>query len=197
MPRVIAGTLGGRRFAAPPGERTRPTSERVREALASALAARLPGAVVLDLFAGSGAYAIEARSRGAARTVSVDVARQATRVLADNIAALGLTDAEVITADARTFCADPRGGPFDLVLADPPYAYPAGALAACLAALARADALTPGALVVLERDRRDLDALERVRPAGFAALRERRYGDTVLVWWRYDGAEDVPDADPP
>lgn len=194
MPRVVAGALGGRRFAAPPGGATRPTAERVREALFSALAVDLPGAVVVDLFAGSGALAIEALSRGAARAVLVESGRRAAAVIGRNLADLGLDDppgrALVRGVDARAFCAAPEGGPFDVVLADPPYDLPAPALAGCVADLATAGALRPGARIVLERDRRGVEALEAARPAAVAPERVRAYGDTVLVWWR--AGEEAP-----
>ncbi len=194
MPRVIAGALGGRRFAAPSGEATRPTPERVREALFSALAADLPDAVVLDLFAGSGALAIEALSRGASRAVLVESGRRAVAVIRRNLGDLGLDEpagrALVRGVAARAFCAAPEGGPFDVVLADPPYDLPAEALAACVGDLAAAGALRPGARVVLERDRRGVEALEAARPPAVAPERVRAYGDTVLVWWR--ASDEVP-----
>lgn len=194
MPRIIAGALGGRRFSAPPGEATRPTAERVREALFSALAADLPGAAVLDLFAGSGALAIEALSRGASHAVLVESSRRAVAVIRRNLGDLGLEEppgrALVRGIDARTFCAAPEGGPFDVVLADPPYDLPAEALAACVGDLHAAGGLRPGARVVLERDRRGVEALEAARPAAVASERVRAYGDTVLVWWR--ASDEVP-----
>ena len=109
MPRVIAGSAGGRRFSAPAGQGTRPTTDRVREALFSALAPELPGAAVLDLFAGSGALSIEALSRGAARAVLVERDRRAAAVASRNLEQLGLDGGRVVQTDVRTFCAAVSG----------------------------------------------------------------------------------------
>src|SRR5918999_4707697 len=132
--RVIAGRYGGRRLQAPPGAATRPTSDRVREALFSVLGGRVDGANVLDLFAGSGALGIEALSRGAAEATFVDSAPAAARAVRANLEALGL-EAEVHRADARAFLRAARKGgrQYDLVLIDPPYRR-AAALARELAA---------------------------------------------------------------
>ena len=179
MPRVIAGALGGRRFAAPSGEATRPTAERVREALFSALAADLPDAVVLDLFAGSGALAIEALSRGASRAVLVESGRRAVAVIRRNLGDLGLDEpagrALVRGVAARAFCAAPEGGPFDVVLADPPYDTSDAELGAVLDALVAH--LAPGARVSVERSRR---AGAVPWPPHLGDPDARRYGDTVL-----------------
>jgi 16S rRNA (guanine966-N2)-methyltransferase len=171
--RVIAGTYGGRRLQAPPGDATRPTSDRVREALFSILGPRVAGARVLDLFAGSGALGLEALSRGAAGATFVDSAPAAVRAVAANLTALG-AEAEVIRADALRWL---RGATlaarhYDLVFLDPPYRR-AGELGAPLSA-ALAPVLAAGALVVTEADRRA--PLELTMPA----YDERRYGDTLI-----------------
>jgi 16S rRNA (guanine966-N2)-methyltransferase len=127
--RVIAGTWGGRRLQAPPGDATRPTSDRVREALFSVLARRVDGARVLDLFAGSGALGIEALSRGAASATFVDSAPAALKALRANLDALGAE------AEVRPYRLASRLG---------------GELSAILPAV-----LAPGAAVVAESDRRD------------------------------------------
>jgi 16S rRNA (guanine966-N2)-methyltransferase len=171
--RVIAGQYGGRRLQAPPGEATRPTSDRVREALFSVLGARVEHARVLDLFAGSGALGIEALSRGAAEATFVDNAPAAIRAVRANLAAIG-AEAEVRRADARRFLgsASAAGREYDLVFLDPPYRLArrlGGELAAALPAV-----LAPGATVVAESDRRhDLEL-------GLPILDERRYGDTLI-----------------
>jgi 16S rRNA (guanine966-N2)-methyltransferase len=171
--RVIAGRWGGRRLQAPPGDATRPTSDRVREALFSVLGDRVDGARVLDLFAGSGALGIEALSRGAAHATFVDSAPAAIRSLTANLSALG-ADAEVRRADARRFlgAASANGRHYDLVFLDPPYRL-AGRLGGELAAALPA-VLAPGAVVVTESDRRVPLELE------LALIDERRYGDTLI-----------------
>ncbi len=145
--RVIAGRWGGRRLQAPPGDATRPTSDRVREALFSVLGDRVDGARVLDLFAGSGALGIEALSRGAASATFVDSAPAAIRSLTANLSALG-ADAEVRRADVRRFlgAASATGRHYDLVFLDPPYRL-AGRLGGAGAAGVRA-VLAPGGVVV-------------------------------------------------
>jgi 16S rRNA (guanine966-N2)-methyltransferase len=171
--RVIAGRWGGRRLQAPPGEATRPTSDRVREALFSVLGDRVDGARVLDLFAGSGALGIEALSRGAAHATFVDSAPAAIRSLTANLSALG-ADAEVRRADARRFlgAASANGRHYDLVFLDPPYRL-AGRLGGELATALPA-VLAPDAVVVTESDRRAPLELE------LELIDERRYGDTLI-----------------
>jgi 16S rRNA (guanine966-N2)-methyltransferase len=172
--RVVAGRLGGRRLAAPRGAATRPTSDRVREALFAALG-DVSGAEVLDLFAGSGALGIEALSRGAAHATFVDSAPAAVAAVRRNLAGLALEDtAEVRRQDARAFLRNARraGRHYDLVFLDPPYRR-AAALAAVLSQ-ALPPVLAPGARVVAESDRRaPLDL-------ALTLVDERRYGDTVI-----------------
>lgn len=180
MTRIIAGQARGRRLSVPTSG-TRPTSDRVRESLFAALeSARGPwvGARVLDLFAGSGALGLEALSRGAAHARLVERDRGALAVLARNVKTLGLAGAQVQAGDVTRLAQTPAPAqPYDLVLADPPYELAAAELVQVLAALATAGWLAPDAIVVLERGRRDG---EFDWPSGFAAQRERRYGDTVL-----------------
>jgi 16S rRNA (guanine966-N2)-methyltransferase len=171
--RVIAGRYGGRRLAAPRGAATRPTSDRVREALFSILGARVEDARVLDLFAGSGALGLEALSRGARQATFVESAPAALAALRTNLEALG-AEAEVVRADAVRWLRGASGGArqYDLVFLDPPYGRAAdlGApLSDSLPAL-----LAPGALVVAESDRRA--PLELT----ITATDERRYGDTLI-----------------
>jgi 16S rRNA (guanine966-N2)-methyltransferase len=171
--RVIAGRYGGRRLQAPPGEATRPTADRVREALFSVLGDRVHEARVLDLFAGSGALGIEALSRGAAEVTFVDSAPAAIRAVRANLKALGAS-AEVRRADARRFLgsASAASRQYDLIFLDPPYRL-AGRLGSELTAALPA-VLAPGAAVVAESDRRV--PLELDLPI----LDERRYGDTLI-----------------
>jgi 16S rRNA (guanine966-N2)-methyltransferase len=174
---VVGGRLRGRRLRAVPGRETRPTGDRVREALFAILGDRVEGARVLDLFAGTGALAIEALSRGAASAVLVEQAAPAVAVIRANLDALGLADrARVRRTRAETYLRSQRDGPFDLVLLDPPYAAPVGLVAGVLGRLART-ALAPGAVVVVEAAAR---AEAPPWPPGLTAERPRRYGDTAL-----------------
>jgi 16S rRNA (guanine(966)-N(2))-methyltransferase RsmD len=171
--RVIAGEWRGRPLKAPPGAATRPTSDRVREALFSILASRVPGARVLDLFAGSGALGIEALSRGAAHATFVDDAPAAIRAIEANLKAVG-SAAPVRRTDALRFLAGARdrGALYDLVFLDPPYRHAerlAPALSEALPAV-----LAPGAVAVAESDRRT--PLDLTLPLHD----ERRYGDTLI-----------------
>jgi 16S rRNA (guanine966-N2)-methyltransferase len=177
--RVIAGEFGGRRLQAPPGEETRPTSDRVREALFSVLGDRVAGARVLDLFAGSGALGIEALSRGAAAATFVDASPAAIRAVRANLAALGI-EADVQRADALAALRAARRAArqYDLVFLDPPYRL-AERLAPSLSDAVEG-LLAPGGSVVSESDRRAPLAL-----ASLPTRDERRYGDTLI---RFHGA---------
>ncbi|MGF1465385.1 MAG: RsmD family RNA methyltransferase [Sandaracinaceae bacterium] len=180
--RIVGGALASRRFAGPGSDRTRPTSERVREALASALEARdaIVDAVVLDLFAGTGALGFEALSRGAARAVLVDRDRRAAAMIRASAADLGLEDrVTVLAADlerglpARAMSA----GPFTLVFADPPYARTARAVE-LLGVLAVGGVLARDATVVLEHAR---ELTPELGPALAGDLTTYRYGDTCVT----------------
>jgi 16S rRNA (guanine966-N2)-methyltransferase len=177
--RIVAGRWGGRRLTAPAGQGTRPTSDRVREALFSALG-DVGGARVLDLFAGSGALGFEALSRGAASATFVDSAPRAASALRANAAALEAEAAEVRRQDALAFLrnAGAQGRQYDLLFLDPPYRH-APRLAADLAALLPA-VLGPSARVVAEADRR------APYDVGLPVRFERRYGDTLI---RIHGAQ--------
>lgn len=181
MTRIVAGTAGGRRLKVPPGEGTRPTSDRVREALFSALeaAGEVDGARVLDLYAGSGALGLEAASRGAVGVVLVEVARAAVAVVRDNVSALGFAGVRVVHERAERFLASPAAvvaGGWDLVFVDPPYALSDDDVAGVLAALA--PLLAPDATVLVERSTRSAPPRW---PAGWREGRRRRYGETS-VW---------------
>jgi 16S rRNA (guanine966-N2)-methyltransferase len=175
--RIVAGSAGGRRLAVPP-KGTRPTSDRVREALFSAVESTvdLADARVLDLYAGSGALGLEALSRGAASAVFVESASGALAVLRKNVAAVGLPGV-VRAGKVLAVLAAGTDDPFDLVLADPPYAQTD--LSAELAALVTGGWVAPGSYVVVERSRR---APELTWPAPLAGLRVRHYGETSLHW---------------
>lgn len=173
--RVVGGRLGGRRLHAPPGDATRPTSDRVRESLFSILGP-LDGGRVLDLFAGTGALGIEALSRGADHATFVERSRPATEALRRNLEALGLGPevARTATGGADRHLRDAaRGGEaYDLVFLDPPYRD--GPRLAPGLGIALGPVLAAGARVVTESDRRHPMDL------GLTVRDERRYGDTAI-----------------
>ena len=161
------------------GSGTRPTTDRVREALFNVLSARveLPGAAVLDLYAGSGALGLEALSRGAASAVFVESDRRAAAVIADNVAALGATGAVVRCGSVASVVATGPARPVDLVFADPPYEVPSDEVEQMLAALVRVGWVGAVAVAVIERP---FSAPPLAWPAGWVPDRDRRYGDTRL-----------------
>jgi 16S rRNA (guanine966-N2)-methyltransferase len=171
---VIAGSFGGRTLVVPRGRATRPTSDRVREALFSVLS-DVHGDRVLDLYAGSGALAIEALSRGAAQATLVDSSGPAVDAIRRNLEALGI-EAEVVRQTASRFLERARDGArqYDLVFIDPPYRR-ASSLGPQLTA-ALAPVLATGARVIAESDRRSPLELELEQ----GLLDERRYGDTLI-----------------
>lgn len=181
----MAGRYGGRRLNAPTGRDTRPTSDRVREALFSALEAMtdLSGARVLDLFAGSGAVGLEALSRGAAHVLLVESDPKAVRVIRENIATLGAAStARVAAAKAVTVLAGgPVDGAYDIVFADPPYALTEPELTAVLAGLAGHGWLAEDAVLVVERSSR---SPEPAWVQGVTGERGRRYGESTLWYGR-------------
>ena len=174
--RVIAGTYGGRVLKAPKGENTRPTSDRVREALFSILGDRIHDARVLDLFAGSGALGVEALSRGAQNVTFVDDDRAAIAAIKSNLNALQAV-AQVRQTDALRYLNSARGGgaQYDLVFLDPPYRH-AERLAPPLSEALPA-VLAPGAVAVAESDRRAPLTLQ------LPLHDERRYGDTLIRFY--------------
>jgi 16S rRNA (guanine966-N2)-methyltransferase len=183
MTRIIAGSARGRRLAVPDGRSTRPTSDRTREGLFSALDAALNGfggLRVLDLYAGSGAVGLEALSRGAAAALLVDSDRAAVRVMHANLDTLGLPGARIAIERVEHLAATPcTEEPYDLVYLDPPYPMPAEDLAGVLVALADNGWIAPGAMIAVERASR---GPEWQWPAGFDALRSRAYGEGT-VWY--------------
>ena len=167
-----------------PPRGTRPTADRAREALFNTLATEvvLEGSAVLDLFAGSGAVGLEALSRGAARAVFVESDRRAAAVLEANVKVVGLPGATVHRCTAETFLAAVGAeDPFDVVFADPPYAFSATLLSMMLAQLATQRWLAPDAVVVIERSSRDP---EPTWPDEIKAMKQRRYGEGSLWYGR-------------
>ncbi|GAA4448681.1 16S rRNA (guanine(966)-N(2))-methyltransferase RsmD [Phytohabitans houttuyneae] len=185
MTRIVAGTLGGRRIAAPAGDRTRPTSDRVREALFSALESMvdLEGARFADLFAGSGAVGLEALSRGAAHVLLVESDPRVARVVRQNIAALGVGSATRLTTAkvGAALAAGPDGDGYDVVFADPPYAVADDEVTAVQAALVDGGWLAEDAVVVFERGTRS-GPVTWVK--GITGEHSRRYGETTLWYGR-------------
>ncbi|MFI2489510.1 16S rRNA (guanine(966)-N(2))-methyltransferase RsmD [Promicromonospora kroppenstedtii] len=207
MTRIVAGSVGGRSIAVP-AKGTRPTSDRVREAIFSRLEHLdvLDGARVLDLYAGSGALGLEAASRGATAVTLVDSARPAADVARRNVAALGLTGVRVTTETAERFAASlatQAAGPgtgtgagsgirapgLDLVFLDPPYDLAEDALALVLTHLATPGVLADGAVVVVERSTR---TPEPAWPAGLAPFARKDYGETAVY---YAEPSDAPPSD--
>jgi 16S rRNA (guanine966-N2)-methyltransferase len=185
--RVIAGRLGGRRLVAPRGAATRPTADRVREALFSALG-DLTGAAVCDLYAGTGALGIEALSRGARRAVFVESGRPALAALRENLAALDLQDAALVLAAPveRALARLAGEGPFDLVFLDPPYAALPQAAAAAARLAGPLGLLAPAGRVSLEHSSRDAPP----EIEGLARDSTRTYGDTAIsLYVRADPGE--------
>lgn len=182
MTRIIGGSAGGRRINAPRGSSTRPTSDRVREALFSAVESwcgSLHGLRFLDLYAGSGAVGLEAWSRGAGVVTLVEQDRRTAALIAANAGSLGFAKANVVAASVTTTLRRSPSAPYDVVFLDPPYPLADSAVADDLEALTGGGWLVPGALVVVERSVR---SSEPRWPKGFTDTRERRYGETVL-WY--------------
>ena len=190
MMRIIAGSARGRRLAAPKGTATRPTSDRAREGLfatVTAIRGPLPGARVLDLFAGSGAIGLEALSRGAVRVLFVESDGRAAQVIRANLAAVALPGGELICCQVQPFLDRGPGAEaaFDLVVADPPYAAPVAEVTGMLTVRASGGWLAPGALVAVERATR---AGPLPWPARYRADRSRRYGEATF-WYGLAAAE--------
>ena len=182
MTRIIGGSAGGRRLRTPTGVNTRPTSDRVREAMFSTIDAAfgsIAGLRFLDLYAGSGAVGLEAWSRGAGVVTMVEQDRRTAALITRNAAALGFSRARVVAASVAAFLASPPAAPYDVVFSDPPYPMSDADVDADLGALVAHGWLVPGALVVVER------AAKRTVvtwPGGIEEDRTKRYGETAL-WY--------------
>lgn len=183
MTRIIGGTAGGRRLQTPSGDATRPTSDRVREALFSALESQLGslhGLRFLDLYAGSGAVGLEAGSRGASAVTLVESDRRTARLVEANARTVGVP-AAVVARPVAQVLATPPSSTYDLAFLDPPYPLVEEDLAAVLDLLVTKDWLTDGAIVVVERSAR---SVEPAWPAGLEGPRSKKYGETVLWYVR-------------
>ncbi|MBJ7400241.1 16S rRNA (guanine(966)-N(2))-methyltransferase RsmD [Mycolicibacterium sp.] len=189
MTRIVAGAAGGRRLAVPP-RGTRPTTDRVREALFNVLAVRrdFDGLRVLDLYAGSGALGLEALSRGAASVLFVDSDRRAAEVIGRNIEVVGMPGATVRRGMVATVLAAGAPESMDLVLADPPYEVAPDEVDQVLASLCRDGWVDTGSVVVVERP---YSSPALTWPPGWTVWPPRRYGDS-----RLDGAEVGPETNP-
>jgi 16S rRNA (guanine966-N2)-methyltransferase len=181
MTRIIGGTAGGRRIDAPRGTSTRPSSDRVREALFSAIESwcgSLQGLRFLDLYAGSGAVGLEAWSRGAGVVTMVEQDRRTAALIAANAKTLGFAKANVVVASVAATLARPPAAPYDIVFLDPPYPTPDAEVDDALERVG-GEWVVPGGMVVVERSSRS----QAPRwPAGFIDTRERKYGETTL-WY--------------
>ncbi|WP_330282156.1 16S rRNA (guanine(966)-N(2))-methyltransferase RsmD [Streptomyces sp. NBC_00588] len=186
MTRVIAGEAGGRRLQVPPGNNTRPTSDRAKEGLLSTwqslLGAPLNGERILDLYAGSGAVGLEALSRGASHTLLVEADPRAARTIRENVRSLGLPGAEVRSGKAEQIIqTSAPADPYDIVFLDPPYRVTDHDLREILLTLRSGGWLAPEAIVTVERSTR---GGEFGWPDGFEAIRSRRYGEGTFWYGR-------------
>ena len=181
--RITGGTGRGRTLRVPAGEKVRPTSDKVKQALFNILGDRVPGSVFLDLFAGAGGIGIEALSRGAARAVFVDGSRESIDAVKHNIAQSGFADqAEVIASKVEPFLKK-RSGPYDIVFLDPPYTLE---MLPLLQLVAGSGLLKPDGIVIAEHFKK------QAAPAaagGLALYREAKYGDTVLAFYNVRSQE--------
>jgi 16S rRNA (guanine966-N2)-methyltransferase len=187
--RIIGGTAGGRRLKTPAGDATRPTADRVREALFSALESQLgslTGLRFLDLYAGSGAIGLEAMSRGAGVLTSVESDRRTARMVQENANTLGFRKVEVVAQPVARVLGQHARAPYDVVFADPPYPLDNADLEKSLALLVDYGWVAPGSVVVVERSAR---SVEPAWPAGLVRERSKDYGETVL-WYVRAGSEE-------
>jgi len=187
--RIVGGQFRGRPLAAPGDDRTRPTSDRVREAVFNILGHGVPdfeleGAKVLDLFAGTGALGLEALSRGATFCLFVEEEAEARALIRRNVEAFGLTGiTKIFRRDATDLGPAGRNGGFTLAFLDPPYGQ--GLAQRALVSAASGGWLAPGAIAVSE-DRKDAGL---ALPAGYAAVDRRSWGDTQVLFARFAGGE--------
>lgn len=180
--RIIAGTARGRNLKSPKGMSTRPTSDRVREALFNILSYEVPGSRLLDLFSGTGAVAIEALSRGAAKATLVEKDRNTSKIILENLRLCNVLDkAEVMTTDVSQAIQvlGRKKESFELIFIDPPYKK--GFEIPTLQRVLEYDLLTNEGILIVESDRTDLPP-DMV--GGFRVFRRERYGDTMLSFYR-------------
>ena len=187
MTRIIAGSAGGRRLKTPSGDSTRPTSDRVREALFSAIdsaVGSIAGLRFLDLYAGSGAVGLEAMSRGVGVVTLVEHDRSTASLIRANARTLRFLRTEVITTSVTRALSHAPRAPYDIVFLDPPYSFPTEELHEALTTLLAHDWLATDALLIVERPSRD----DFTWPTGFVGDRSRKYGETTL-WYGHAARE--------
>jgi 16S rRNA (guanine966-N2)-methyltransferase len=193
LSRIIAGSRGGQRIAMPPGDRVRPTTDRVREALFSAIAAwagtaaspaeqSLDGLAFCDLYAGSGAVGLEAASRGASRVLLVERDPHMAQLSRRNAEALGLA-VEIVVSAVEQVLRKTSARPFDVIFADPPYELDSATVSAQIEQLVTTAWVDEGSLIVVERSRR---SPKLVWPDLAAKRWTRAYGETILAFGSLD-----------
>lgn len=183
--RVTGGSGRGQRLKVPAGDRVRPTSDKVKQALFNILGDRVVDAVFLDLFAGAGGIGIEALSRDAARVVFVDESRDSFNVVKQNIEQTGFEErSQAMLSKAESFLKKPSG-PYDIVFLDPPYST---GLQPLLEQVAGAGILKPDAIVIAEHFKKQPSP---ERAGGLGLYREAKYGDTVLAFYKFRSQESV------
>lgn len=176
--RIITGSYKGRKLSAPKGESVRPTSDRVREYIFSVLGEKINGAAVLDLFAGSGAMGLEAKSRGAAEVVFVDISRLALESVRRNCEMIRFP-ARIIKGDAVKVL-DGLNEAFDLIFCDPPYQYPL--MATVLQKIRELNRIKPDGLLLYESSARN----EAPEVKGWQITRSKKMGDTQVIFYHLE-----------
>ena len=180
MMRIITGSAKGKKLLSLEGDATRPTSERIKEAIFSSIQFDVEGRRVLDLFAGSGQMGLEALSRGASKATFIDLSREAMEIVKQNAKITGFFDkSHFLVSDWRNYIRKASGREqFDLVFVDPPYAMECCADAA--AYLAKTELIIPGAIVVLESGEEEIDMADE-RLQGYSVIKSTHYGKKTFV----------------
>ncbi len=180
MMRIITGSAKGKKLVSLEGDATRPTSERIKEAIFSSIQFDVEGRRVLDLFAGSGQMGLEALSRGASKATFIDLSREAMEIVKQNAKLTGFFDkSHFLVSDWRNYIRKASGREqFDLVFVDPPYAMECCADAA--AYLAKTELIIPGAIVVLESGEEEIDMADE-RLQGYSVIKSTHYGKKTFV----------------
>ncbi len=180
MMRIITGSAKGKKLVSLEGDATRPTSERIKEAVFSSIQFDVEGRRVLDLFAGSGQMGLEALSRGAEKATFIDLSREAMEIVKQNCKSTGFFDkSHFLVSDWRNYIRKASGREqYDLVFVDPPYAMECCADAA--AYLAKTELIIPGAIVVLESGEEEIDMADP-RLAGYRVIKSTHYGKKTFV----------------